>query len=478
MTQAFDIILQNKVDATDIAKKQYYSSEGKFRYQCLCCGEEVYLAAADSRERSPHFRHRRGNNDTQCERYLGQPGAVEHFLNLRRRKQEHIEFYFNKDRMKFEICIYFTEKDIQEYEKDKSKMMIFTKYYGNPFLIIPINKENFVPDRKNYFILTDFSMEYFVSFNSGINRLIYSNIIKTTEKITIFKVNMQDEHCKLKTSSFLYTGNVYIGISRSEEAIQELISLKDVSSEEKFSFTIENKIFYGVQFYITKIENQIYYFFKKHDYKIETSEEFDILWPPIYTRNLQSISTKSPVYVYSSFKLIPFENMNTKDALTEDIGENIIKINIDNEIKIHEKNIDICIKKERKTEQNIVVKEPEIMYYDRYTVSNQYDYFLFDKNGCSRLIPESKIYLSENDRIVGYKNGHIKEIIYAYQKEKINVKQLIEDIQKYHPQSEKFEFDDFMGIKTDDAVMSYLEKSYRKGRINTVAKRYIKEGLF
>lgn len=27
----------------------------QFRYQCLCCGEEVYLAAADSSERVPHF---------------------------------------------------------------------------------------------------------------------------------------------------------------------------------------------------------------------------------------------------------------------------------------------------------------------------------------------------------------------------------------------------------------------------------------
>lgn len=56
MTKAFDIVLQNEVDAMDIAKTPYYSLKGRFRYQCLCCGEEVYLAAADSRERSPHFR--------------------------------------------------------------------------------------------------------------------------------------------------------------------------------------------------------------------------------------------------------------------------------------------------------------------------------------------------------------------------------------------------------------------------------------
>lgn len=478
MTKAFDIVLQNEVDAMDIAKTPYYTLKGRFRYQCLCCGEEVYLAAADSRERSPHFRHRRGNNDTECERYLGQPGAVEHFLNLRRHKQEHIEFYFNKDRMTFEICVFFTEKDLQEYEKEDSKMMVFSQYYGDPFLSIPLNKKNFISDRKNYFVIPEFSINYFVSFNSGVNRFIYPNIMKAAEKINIFKVRMQDEHCKLQMSSFLYTDIVYIGISRNKEELQELVSLKDIVSEEIFSFTTENKIFYGVQFYVNRVESIAYHFFQKHGYQIESSEEFNILWPPVYTRDLHLISTKDTIYVNSSFKLIPHENMNVDVILTKNICENVVKIHIENEIKIHEKNIDMCIQRERRIEQDIFTNAPRIMYYNRYTVSNQYDYFLFDQNGCSRLVPGSKIYLSETDRIVGYKNGHLKEIIYAYPKEKISISELIEDIRKYHPQSEIFNPDDFMEIKTDDIVLSYLEECYRNGRINTVVKRYIKEGIF
>ncbi len=63
MDKAFDVVLQSEVDATVIAKNSYRFSGERFRYQCLCCGEEVYLAAADSSERSPHFRHWRGNND-------------------------------------------------------------------------------------------------------------------------------------------------------------------------------------------------------------------------------------------------------------------------------------------------------------------------------------------------------------------------------------------------------------------------------
>ena len=118
MDKAFDAVLKREVDAAVIAKTPYRFAGEQFRYECLCCGEEVYLAAADSSERSPHFRHRRGNNDIECERYLGQPGAVERCVILRKHKQEHIEFCFNRDRWTFEICVSFAEEELQEHEKE------------------------------------------------------------------------------------------------------------------------------------------------------------------------------------------------------------------------------------------------------------------------------------------------------------------------------------------------------------------------
>ena len=93
MDKAFDAVLQNEVDAAVIAKTPYRFWGEQFRYQCLCCGEEVYLAAADSSGLSPHFKHRKGNNDTECERYLGQPGVVEEHVLLRKHNPGHIDFY-------------------------------------------------------------------------------------------------------------------------------------------------------------------------------------------------------------------------------------------------------------------------------------------------------------------------------------------------------------------------------------------------
>ena len=93
------------------------------------------------------------------------------------------------------------------------------------------------------------------------------------------------------------------------------------------------------------------------------------------------------------------------------------------------------------------------------------------------MTPGSNVYLSESDRIVGYKNGHIKAFVCACPKEKTDTRQLINDILKYHPQSEAFKPDDFMDITIDETVLAYLENCYRSGRINTVIKRYIKEEL-
>lgn len=97
MYKAFDTVFQKVVDARIIAKTSYTMSDEGVRYQCLCCGEEVYLAAANSTEKTPHFRHRKGNNDIECERYLGQPGAIEEYAALRRENNKtHVAFFFNK----------------------------------------------------------------------------------------------------------------------------------------------------------------------------------------------------------------------------------------------------------------------------------------------------------------------------------------------------------------------------------------------
>lgn len=478
MDKAYDPILQCEVDAIVIAKTLNDLEENKHRYQCLCCGEKVYLAAADSSERTPHFKHRRGNNDTECERYLGQPGALERFVEIRKNKQENIEFYFNNDRMTFEIGVSFTEEELEKFEEKKQIMVVSSSCGTMPFLSLPLNRTVFIPGEKNYFTITEFSPDYYVSFDSEDSYYICRNVMKTDEGINIFRVKVQDEHSRRLATSIFYTGTKYIGISENEEIIQELATLEYVISEDVFSFITDNRRFYGVSFSVNRVEYSVLYFFQQYDYRIETLEKFNILWPPVYIKDTYLSCSKDTVFVHSSFELIPYRNTSITDTNLKKISRDILKLYINDKVSIHEKNINVCIKREKKIEIETTQEKPVIIYSDRYTISDDYDYYLFDKNGCTRLIYGSNIYLSESDRIVGYKNGHVKKCIYACPKEKTDTRQLINDILKYHPQSEVFNPDDFMNITTDETVvLLYLESCYRNGRINTVIKQYIKEGL-
>lgn len=478
MDKAFDAILQLEVDATVIAKTSNYSNCDRFRYHCLCCGEEVYLAAADSNEKSPHFRHRRGNNDKDCEQYLGQFGVPEHCVYFKKNKREHIEFYFNKERMTFEVSAAFSEEELRDYEQNKNRMAISAKLCAEPFLSVPVNKENFAPDKRHYFTLKTYSNNYYVLFSANKKVYSYFDVIKKNNRLNIYKVRLQDERAKLYDTDLLYTGTTYIAISENENVIRELKGLENsISVKDEFNFHTIGVDFYGISFSIKSADYFLRLFFQKNDYQIEISESLDILWPPVYTVDSDFVCNDDKIYVSSSFKLNSHGNTNIDDSLIQKIDDDLLKISINGPTIIYEKNIDISIKKSNVKTDDPICIDPNTRYMSKYIVPDAYDYFLFDNDGCTRLFAGTMIYLSEKDRIVGYKNGHIKEIILGCPLEEEAPEKVISDILQYHPQSEKYNSDEFIDITPSEAVVSYLESCYRNGRINTVVKHYIKEGL-
>ena len=164
MDKAFDTVFQKVVDASIIARTSHGISDESFRYQCLYCGEEVYLAAADSTEKAPHFRHRRGNNDIECERYLGQPGAIEEYVAIRRENNKtHVAFFFNKNQKTFEIGLVLNDEEIDTYCQNQMKLCLYTKYCTLPFLNIPISRGVLRSNELNYYTITEYSNDYFAS---------------------------------------------------------------------------------------------------------------------------------------------------------------------------------------------------------------------------------------------------------------------------------------------------------------------------
>lgn len=478
MDKAFDVIFKRVVDAAVVAKTSYRNYGDRFRYHCLYCGEEVYLAAAESYEVAPHFRHRRGNNDTDCEIYLGQPGVIEQCVSIRKHNKERVSFYFNKDRMTFEICVFFTEEELKEFELNKSKMTLYAKYNSQPFFNLPLRRDVITSNQKNYFTVNEYSNEYYVSFDNGIKKYFYPDIMKKDGRINVFKAGSQKERCKRVLSNMLYTDNEYVAISENKENIHNLLSMESsISVNEEFSFVTGNVKFYGALFSIKYADYSNVNFFRQHEYQIEMSESFDILWPPVFMKNSKYISSKDEVYVTSSFELIPHGNIDVDSSCIETVKQEIQKITFDDNIFIYEKNVDICIERDCNTVVAGIPTEPEIAYSKKYIVPSDYDYFLFDKDGCTRLVPGSVAYLCESDKIVGYKNGHIKVFIYGCKTNRPTSEVILADILKYAPQTENFNPDDFMSVEVDETIATYLEECYRSRKINSVVKRYIKEGL-
>lgn len=477
MDKAFDVVLQKEVDATKVAKTSYAGFDDQFRYQCLFCGEEVFLAAIDSIVKAPHFRHRRGNNDKECERYLGEPGAIDHYVSIRRKKSNSIAFFYNCDLKIFEIGVVFSEEELFFHEKEKNIMLVSVEEEDDPILRIPLNRELFYPSQSSFFTISRLSPVYSISFNSGTDYVSYQSEICNPDRIIVFKVRMQDGHARHQGSGKLYTNTRYVAVSEQDKILQELLLFNQIERYgDVFVFYINNKTFYEVQFTIKRAEISICRFWDELGYSVEQSESFGILWPPTYEKNDCYVSSGNRVYVYSSFELLANRNVDMS-AQIRNVFDGVHELNLDDRIYIREKNVDCCVCKESDSEEVTEKEEPEVKYTSRFIVPEGLDYFMFDKNGCTPLYCGTSIYLTEKDRIVGYKNGHIKVLVYSSNERSMDVKDMIEDIIKYHPQAEDFIADEFTDIIVGEEIDSYLEGCYKSGKINTVIKRYIMEGL-
>ena len=130
MQYAFDTIMRVMVSAEDVSKNNI---DEPFRYECLCCGEEVHIAAARSSRMTPHFRHLRGNSDKDCELYLGglfQTGTgIESAIDAaQKRAHSRAEIQYDTAQHVFYFAVSFSEEKIEEYQnKERSRSYYLKK---------------------------------------------------------------------------------------------------------------------------------------------------------------------------------------------------------------------------------------------------------------------------------------------------------------------------------------------------------------
>lgn len=160
MLRAFDTLLQTAVSANAAAAN---SDNEAFRYECLCCGEEVFLAAQDSVHKATHFRHRSGNNDKDCELYLGQYGVSPSSHLKRNKKQDRVEFYYHNIHKSFYVSFRFSEAEIVAYESLGVCLEVRASRSLRPFLSQEINHTNFHDDSPEKYMLEMYASPYYIS---------------------------------------------------------------------------------------------------------------------------------------------------------------------------------------------------------------------------------------------------------------------------------------------------------------------------
>lgn len=475
MRKAYDTILQSEVSANLVAKSGGFEP---YRYECACCGEEVYIAAAHSTSMVPHFRHRSGNNGVECEKYLGKYGAISIDSCSRKSNRERVDFYFEKNTKIFSLGLRFSDDEIKAYEQYNVFFELRSSAAEQTFFTLPINSMNFVPEVPTLIHINKFSFSYFLSNTLNGTKRKY-DFFKSDNKPVFFKLlgNDSDYKAKLVRSAVLYTNVSYLVVFQSQYLVsQEVRFSNEVFVEDTFPFETMGKKFLGRVLTIKNKTTQIENLLLSWGYQLEASETLTLLWPPAAQVNDVSVIDSSYAFLYSSFELQAYGNINVHSEDIYRVTNEVSKVLIKPKTKVFKKNAEITIDKGDQHPygfDEISLKESTA---STYTVPDDNTYFLFNRSGVKRLSKGQSVSLTPQGEIRRYYYGYLKDRIYPRQKEELTGEYLLDDILSHYRRTEAFDKSVFNLCVLSKTASQYIEKCEASGLINTVAKQFIEEG--
>lgn len=471
MLFAYDTFLQSIVPS-DLATQN--STDEPYRYECACCGEEVIIAAKDSNSMVAHFRHRSGNNDVNCEKYLGKCGSKNLKSGTRKSKREKVEFYFNSTTKCFYIGLHFNENEISNYERENVSLEIRSRKDSKPFFCQIIDRSNFSPDYTKFVMLETFSPVYFIS--NSLNHNKRPHMIFHENAPSFFKIQGEGKefNAKLVRSDALYTGvRYFVALAGCNGAQLKLRELPGINIEQEFDFVSMRNHIWATVITITNKTSEIEATLEQWNYKLDTPESLTLLWPPSYEIDGVNIISSKSAFLSSSFRLQSCGNINTVSENIQVIDSNIIKLNIDKHIKIIRKNAELEINTRN---SNLLLKEGKVneQFAKRFSVPKKNRYYLFSDSGVRELKYGEDIILTLNSYICEYTNGCLTLIIRAVEDAELKGKELLIDIIKHYKVSEPYKNICVKG--KPDFIVNYINSCKKTGRINCLAKKYIEEG--
>lgn len=478
MHKAYDTILQSEVSAVLAAQSSGFEP---YRYECSCCGEEVYVAAAYSTKQVAHFRHRSGNNDIGCEYYLGQYGALSTDARSRKSKSERAEFYFDSNTKMFYLGLRFSEDEISAYEQFSAVFELRVASQTQPFYTVQINGRNFAADMQRLIPLDKFSYTYYLSNTlNGVNRKYEMFNRVTNNAATFFKMQVNDNgyRARLVRSSVLYTSIPYLIIFLSQSQYRSPVDVdlpSEIEIESTFKFETMGKKFLGKILTITAKTAQIDSLLYSWGYQLEAAETLTLLWPPaILTEDISQICS-GVAYLYSTFELQAHGNINIHSEDITKIITGLTKIVVNPRIKVCKKNAELVLE--------TYEREPDT--YDRLTVERRTKKnfiiaddasFLFNSSGVLPLSKGANIYMTPEAEVRHYSSGYLDGIVALPELSVISGEQLLQDAIMHYKRSETLDWNDFESLDLSQTAFQYIKDCEKTGLINSAVKHLIEEG--
>lgn len=475
MRKAYDTFLQVVVTANLAAKN---GSSEAYRYECAHCGEEVRLAAVNSKSMVAHFRHRSGNNSVDCEKYLGQPTFIDTDSDSHRTRNKQVEFYFDNVKKMFFLSLCFNEDEIIAYENKSAKFELRVSDQSQAFATLSIDKANCMPDIPNLIPISCFSYDYILS-NTLDGRKNKYNFFRKNGFPIFFKIlgNDFEYKAKLIRSTILYTNVPYFVVAESQFPLLQITYLpNEVEISHELNFKTMNRNFTGQIITIKNKTSDIESLFLSWGYQIKASESLTLLWPPATQINEVSVVCSDEMFLFSSFKLRPYGNINVCSKSVKKIGNDIFKVSIHSKVKILRKNVEVIIDKQKTYPIYYKTLQCKKTFANIYKVQGNGTYYLFNQSGTTPIIEGMSVTLTPESLIKHYNSGYLNEVIYPLPQNELSGILLLNDLLAHYKRTENFSLESFANLKLSDTAQKYIEECIENKVINSAAKRFIEEG--
>ncbi|MDR3273053.1 MAG: hypothetical protein LBT29_06195 [Flavobacteriaceae bacterium] len=476
MRKAYDTFLQSEVSA-DLAA--IASGFEPYRYECAHCGEEVHLAAVNSKYMVSHFRHLSGNNDVECEEYLSQYETINTDARSRKSKTERAEFYFDINKKMFCVGLRFSEDEINAYEKSSISFEISASDHEKAFFTQPINTRNFAPDVSNMIPIDKFSCNYFLSNTLNDIKRKYEVFKNNVDNIpTFFKMQICDSNyrAKLVRSSVLYTDISYIVVYQNQYW-SDMDNQYEIIVDDTFEFVTMGKKFLGKILTIKEKTSNIDSLLSSWGYKLEKPETLMLMWPPASFIDESVLITGDYAYLYSSFELQAHGNINVHSEDIIKVVGGISRVSIKSRTKVYKKNAELLIDVREKDVDSFDLLSVIIESKSTHETPDNNTYFLFNHSGVTPLNKGMTILLTPMCEIKRYISGYLNGHILPKERPTLTGERLLADILAFYKRTETFSWNDFASLVLSQTSCQYIKSCRTSGFINSAAKYFIKEGL-